>query len=146
VERPEAYGYDYKTTCDDLPDRQDDEACQAKPLGWRELTTEICAGRPVLSTFRPRGSTRGHMLVVKGFSTHSGRRVLLVDPGRLCPDGRPCEGELDEGFWVPYVVFAGGWYGGVHWVDFYGIRRAGRRSAALPAFGLVRKTHGRVRP
>jgi hypothetical protein len=123
VERPDLYGFDYKTTCDGLPNRQDDDACDARPLGWLALSAEICAGRPVLAAFRPRGSARGHMVVVKGFSIHGGRRVLVVDPKRLCPNGRACEGELDEGFWIPYDEYAAGWGGLVHWLDFYGIRR-----------------------
>lgn len=123
VERPDLYPLEYKTTCDGLPNRQDDEACHARPLGWMALAAELCAGRPVLASFRSRGSTRGHMVVVKGFSIHGGRRVLVVDPKRLCPPGRDCEGELDEGFWIPYEEYAAGWGGLVHWVDFYGIRR-----------------------
>lgn len=62
------------------------------------------------------------MIVVKGFSTRPDRRVLVVDPKRLCPPGRDCEGELDEGFWLSYEEFAQGWDGRSHWVDFYGIR------------------------
>ena len=124
AENPETYRFDYKTTCDDLPNRHDDEACDAKPLGWHDLAAELCAGRPVLASFRSRGSARGHMIVVKGFSTHPDRRVLLVDPRQLCPSGRDCEGELDEGFWLPYDEFAAGWGGRVHWVDFYGIRKS----------------------
>ena len=123
VERPDLYGFDYKTTCDGLPNRQEDEACDVKPLGWLELSAEICAGRPVLAAFRARGSARGHMVVVKGFSIHGGRRVLIVDPKRLCPTGRNCEGELDEGFWIPYDEYAAGWGGYVHWFDFYGIKK-----------------------
>lgn len=125
VERPEVYGFEYRTTCDALPGRQDDPACDARPIGWRALTVEICAGRPVIASFRTPGSAVGHTLVVKGFSTHGGRRVLLVDPAQLCPPGRDCEGELDEGFWVSYDEFVVGWGGRAHWVDFYGIRRAG---------------------
>jgi hypothetical protein len=68
-------------------------------------------------------SAQGHLVVVKGFSIHGGRRVLIVDPKRLCPEGRACEGELDEGFWIPYDEYAAGWGGLVHWVDFYAIRR-----------------------
>jgi len=128
VERPDRYGFDYKTTCDGLPKRQDDDGCEARPLGWLALAAEICAGRPVLAAFRSRGSARGHMVVVKGVSIHGGRRVLVVDPKRLCPEGRDCEGELDEGFWLSYEEYAAGWSGLVHWVDFYGIRR---RMAAL---------------
>lgn len=124
VERPGGYPFDYKTTCDMLPRRQDDDACEARPLGWGALTAEVCAGRPVLAAFRSRGSARGHLLVVKGFSTHPRPRVLLVDPRQLCPEGRDCEGEIDEGFWLSYDEFAAGWGGRVHWVDFYGIRRA----------------------
>ncbi len=123
VEKTDRYGFDYKTTCDGLPGRQDDEACEARPLDWQALSAEICAGRPVLAAFRSPGATRGHMVVVKGFSIHGGRRVLVVDPKRLCPPGRACEGELDEGFWIPYDEYAAGWGGMVHWVDFYGIRR-----------------------
>jgi hypothetical protein len=123
VERPDLYGFEYRTTCDGLPKRQDDEACDARPLGWQELSSEICAGRPVLAAFRSQGSVRGHMVVVKGFSIHGGRRVLVVDPKRLCPEGRACEGELDEGFWIPYDEYAAGWGGVVHWVDFFAIRR-----------------------
>jgi hypothetical protein len=123
VEKPEVYGFDYRTTCDALPGRQDDEACDASPIGWRELSVEICAGRPVVAAFRAPGSAVGHTLVVKGFSTRPDRRVLLVDPAQLCPPGRDCEGELDEGFWVAYDEYATGWGGRVHWVDFYGIRR-----------------------
>lgn len=63
------------------------------------------------------------MVVVKGFSIHGGRRVLVVDPKQLCPPGRACEGELDEGFWIQYDEFASGWGGLPHWLDFYGIRR-----------------------
>jgi hypothetical protein len=123
VEKPERYSFDYATTCDGLKDRQDDEACDAKPLGWKELTAEICVGRPVIASLRPRGSTRGHTIIVKGFSTWPNRRVLVVDPMRLCPPGRHCEGELDEGFWLSYDEYVAGWDGMVHWVDFYGIRR-----------------------
>lgn len=123
VERPDLYGYEYRTTCDGLPKRQDDEACEARPLGWLELAREICAGRPVLAALRPRGPLQGHLVVVKGFSIHGGRRVLVVDPKRLCPPGRACEGELDEGFWISYEEYAAGWAGLVHWLDFYGIRK-----------------------
>jgi hypothetical protein len=130
VESSGTYAFDYKTTCDGLPDRQDDDACDAKPLGWHDLAAELCAGRPVLASFRSRGSARGHMLVVKGFSTHPNRRVLLVDPMQLCPPGRDCEGELDEGFWLSYDEFAAGWGGRGHWVDFYGIHRGSRPSVA----------------
>lgn len=122
VERPDLYGFDYRTTCDALPNRHDDEACDARPIAWLELSAEICAGRPVLAALRPRESTRGHLVVVKGVSIHGGRRVLIVDPKRLCPPGRACEGELDEAFWIPYDEYAAGWGGLVHWVDFYGIR------------------------
>jgi len=123
VESPERYRFDYRTTCDGLPGRQDDEACAARPLGWREVTVEICGGRPVLAAFRAPGAAVGHLIVVKGFSTHPSPRVLLVDPKRLCPSGRDCEGELDEGFWVSYEEYAKGFGGHVHWVDFFGIRR-----------------------
>jgi len=123
VEKPERYLFDYRTTCDDLPNRQDDDSCDAKPLGWRALVAEICAGRPVIASLRPRGSSWGHTVVVKGFSTRPAPRVLVVDPMRLCPSGRDCEGELDEGFWISYDEYASGWGGLVHWVDFFGIRR-----------------------
>jgi hypothetical protein len=82
----------------------------------------------------------GHTLVVKGFSTHPDRRVLLVDPAQLCPPGRDCEGELDEGFWISYDEYATGWGGRVHWVDFYGIRprrRENRWSAPRSSRWLV---------
>ena len=125
VEKPEVYGFEYRTTCDALRERQDDPACDGSPIAWRALTVELCAGRPVIASFRSPGSAVGHTLVVKGFSTHGGRRVLLVDPAQLCPPGRDCEGELDEGFWVSYEEYAAGWGGRAHWVDFYGIRRAG---------------------
>ena len=133
VERPDSYAFDYKTTCDELPGRQDGDACDARPLEWLALSGEICAGRPVLAAFRSRGSARGHLIVVKGFSTHGGRRVLVVDPQRLCPADRDCEGELDEGFWLSYEEYAAGWDGLVHWVDFYGIRAVSevRRGAGL---------------
>ena len=85
VDRPERYRFDYETTCDDLPGRQDDGACDMRPLGWRELAAEICAGRPVLAALRAAGSTQGHVVVVKGFSTRPSRRVLVVDPLQLCP-------------------------------------------------------------
>jgi hypothetical protein len=123
VERPDSYPYEYRTTCDGLPRRQDDERCDAKPLDWLSLTAELCAGRPVIASLHARGSTRGHTLVVKGFSTHGGRRVLIDDPWQLCPAERDCEGELDEGFWLSYEEYAAGWDGLQHWVDFYGIRR-----------------------
>jgi hypothetical protein len=123
VEKPARYGFAYATTCDALPRRQDDEACDARPLGWAPLTAEICAGRPVIASLRYRGSATGHTVVVKGFSTRPYRRVLVVDPMRLCPPGRDCEGELDEGFWLTYEEYAAGWDGRVHWVDFYAIRR-----------------------
>jgi hypothetical protein len=106
-----------------LPERYNDEARDARPLGWRELTVEICAGRPVIASLRSRGSTKGHTVVVKGFSTRPHRRVLVLDPARLCPPGRDCEGELDEGFWLSYDEYVAGWNGLVHWVDFYGIKR-----------------------
>jgi len=123
VERPQRYAFEYKTTCDALPNRQDDEACEASPLGWQELTAEICGGWPVLASLRVQGASKGHTVVVKGFSTRPHRRVLVVDPVRLCPSGRDCEGELDEGFWLSYDEYAAGWGGMVHWVDFYGIRK-----------------------
>jgi len=123
VERPDLYGYVYKTTCDAFSNRLDDEACDMRPLGWFELTAEICAGRPVLAALRSPGSLRGHLVVVKGFSSHGGRRVLVVDPRRLCPLDRECEGELDEGLWITYDEFVSGWSGLAHWVDFYGLRR-----------------------
>jgi hypothetical protein len=128
VEKPEVYGLDYRTTCDDLPLRQHDAACDARPIAWRDLTVEICAGRPVIASFRAPGALVGHTLVVKGVSAHGGRRVLLADPAVLCPPGRDCEGELDEGFWVSYDEYAAGWGGRAHWVDFHGIRRlSGKR-------------------
>lgn len=123
VERQGLFGIGYRTTCDELPGRQDDDGCDARPLGWLALSAEICAGRPVLAAFRSRESVRGHLIVVKGFSTHGGRRVLVVDPRRLCPPDRDCEGELDEGFWVPYEEFSTALGGLGHWVDFYGIHR-----------------------
>ena len=123
VEKPELYGFGYATTCDGLPERQNDSACASKALGWSALTAEVCAGRPVIASLRPRGSARGHTVVVKGFSTRPGRRVLVVDPAKLCPAGRDCEGELDESFWMSYDEYAAGWDGMVHWVDFYGIKR-----------------------
>jgi hypothetical protein len=123
VEKPEWYDFTYATTCDALPQRQDDDACDAKPLGWTALTAELCAGRPVIASLRSRGSTKGHTVVVKGFSTRPHRRVLVLDPMRLCPPGRDCEGELDESFWISYDEYARGWNGMVHWVDFFGIRR-----------------------
>jgi len=133
VERPDRYAFDHRTTCDDLPGRQDDEACDARPLGWLELTAEICAGRPVIGALRSRGSSIGHVVVVKGFSTHPAPRVLVVDPRSVCPPGRDCEGELDEAFRLSYEEFAAGWDGLVHWVDFYGVRR----SAGRPDTGSV---------
>jgi len=123
VEKPALYEFEFRTTCDALPGRHDDEGCAAKPLPWRRLAAEICAGRPVIATLRSPVSTRGHAVVVKGISNHRGRRVLVVDPARLCPPDRDCEGELDEAFWIPYEEYAAGWAGLVHWVDFYGIRR-----------------------
>ena len=96
-----------RTTCDELPGRQDDEACDARPLGWLALSAEICAGRPVLAAFRSRGSVRGHMIVVKGFSVHgrAGGCWSWTRGGSVRP-GRDCEGELDEGFWLPYEEFS----------------------------------------
>jgi len=123
VEKPERYGFEYKTTCDALEKRQNDDACDSRPLGWAELTAEICAGRPVIASLRARGSLTGHTVVVKGFSSRPARRVLVLDPSKLCPSNRDCEGELDEGFWISYEEFAAGWDGLVHWVDFYGIRK-----------------------
>ena len=66
------------------------------------------------------------MVVVKGISSHYGRRVLVIDSKQVCPPERDCEGELDEGFWVSFEEFATGLYGMSHWVDFYGLRRAVR--------------------
>lgn len=132
VDRPERYRFHYETTCDDLPGRQDDVACDLRPLGWRELTAEICAGRPVLAALRAAGSTQGHVVVVKGFSTRPHRRVLVVDPIQLCPPGRDCEGELDEAFWLSYDEFAAGWGGRRHWVDFHGIRAGSEKRSARP--------------
>jgi hypothetical protein len=123
VERPGRYPFDYRTTCDGLRGRHEDEGCDARPLGWYALTAEICKGRPVVAALRPRGAGIGHLVVVKGFSTRPWPRVLVVDSARLCPSGRDCEGELDEGFWLSYEEYAAGWGGLAHWVDFYGIRR-----------------------
>jgi hypothetical protein len=146
VERPDAYPFAYATTCDGFPGRQDDESCDTRPLEWTALTAEICSGRPVIAALRPAGSTRGHTVVVKGFSTRPERRVLVVDPARVCPADRDCEGELDEGFWISYDEYVAGWNGMVHWVDFYGIaRRArGKRTAASvqPASGVGQEVSG----
>jgi hypothetical protein len=134
AEKPALYAFDYRTTCDALPKRQDDEGCDGRALTWRELAAEVCAGRPVIAALRSPGATRGHTVVVKGISTHPVPRVLVVDPAGLCPPGRDCEGELDEAFWLSYDEYAAGWGGRTHWVDFYGIRRrehcAGNRAAA----------------
>jgi hypothetical protein len=74
VENPEQYTFSYVTTCDGLAERQDDEACVAKPIGWKALTAEICAGRPVIASLRPSpGSAKGHTIVVRGFSLHGHR-------------------------------------------------------------------------
>ena len=97
-------------------------ATRSRSAGGRS-SAEICAGRPVIASLAPRGSSWGHTVVVKGFSTRPAPRVLVVDPMRLCPSGRDCEGELDEGFWISYDEYASGWGGIVHWVDFFGIRR-----------------------
>jgi hypothetical protein len=129
VEKPKRYPFEFRTTCDGFPERLDDDGCDRMPLGWHDLTAEICKGRPVLAALRPRGSEVGHLVVVKGFSTHPRPRVLVVDPRSLCPPDRDCEGELDEGFWLPYEEYAAGWGGLVHWVDFYGIRRRGAENA-----------------
>jgi hypothetical protein len=123
VERPDLYSFDYRTTCDSLLGRQDDEACDARPLSWATLVNELCEGRPVIASLRPRGSSWGHMVVVKGISTRPAPRVLVVDPMRVCPLARECEGELDEGLWLSYEQYAAGWGGMVHWVDFFGIRK-----------------------
>jgi hypothetical protein len=123
VGHAERYPFDYLTTCDGLAGRQDDEACDGRPLAWRALTAEICAGRPVIASLHPRGSSRGHMIVVMGFSTYPAPRVLVVDPMRLCPPGRNCYGQLNEAFWLSYDEYVAGWGGMVHWVDFYGIRK-----------------------
>jgi len=128
VERPDRYAFAYATTCDRLPGRQDDEGCATRPLEWSALTAEICAGRPVIAALRPRGSPRGHTVVVKGFASRPDKRVLVVDPARVCPADRDCEGELDEGFWISYDEYVAGWNGMVHWVDFYGIRRRAREN------------------
>ena len=142
VEKPDRYSFEYKTTCDSLEKRQDDESCDGKPLGWTELTAEICAGRPVIASLRPRGSAIGHTVVVKGFSSRPHRRVLVLDPSKLCPSGRDCEGELDEGFWISYEEFAAGWDGRVHWVDFFGIRRVetGKPMTASVKWPTTRRT------
>lgn len=123
VERPSRYAFEYRTTCDGLPEGLEDDGCTAMALGWYELTAEICKGRPVLAALRRRGSDVGHLVVVKGISTRPVPRVLVVDPAGPCPPGRDCEGELDEAYWLPYEEYAAGWGGLVHWVDFYGIRR-----------------------
>jgi hypothetical protein len=123
VEMPGAYPFEYRTTCDGLPRGFEDDGCDGRPLGWYELAAEICKGRPVLAALRLRGSDVGHVVVVKGISTHPSPRVLVVDPAGLCPPGRDCEGELDEGFWLSYAEYAAGWGGLAHWLDFYGIRR-----------------------
>jgi len=133
VEVPERYPFEYHTTCDDLPVRQDDEACDRRPLDWLALTAEVCAGRPVLAALRAPGVAIGHLVVVKGFSTHPSPRVLVVDPRSLCPPGRDCEGELDEGFWLSYDEYVAGWNGLAHWVDFYGIRKAGETAQTRPS-------------
>ena len=121
---PDRFGFDYATTCDALEDRQDDPACAQRPLDWLPLTTELCAGRPIIASLRARGSVAGAYGRGQGvLQLGPTRRVLVVDPARLCPAGRDCEGELDEGFWLTYDEYAAGWGGLEHWVDFYGIRR-----------------------
>jgi hypothetical protein len=47
-------------------------------------------------------ATSASSVVVKGFSIRPRRRVLVVDPRKLCPPGHDCEGELDESFWISY--------------------------------------------
>ena len=123
VEKSSRYGFEYRTTCDGLAEGIADEDCDAMALGWYELTAEICKGRPVLAALRRGVVDVGHLVVVKGISTHGGPRVLIVDPAGVCPAGRECEGELDEAFWISYEEYAAGWGGLAHWVDFYGLRR-----------------------
>jgi len=130
VARPDRYAFDYRTTCDDLEGRQDDAACEGRPLAWDALTAELCAGRPLIASLRAPGAATGHMVAVKGFSTWPWPRVLVLDPRRLCPPGRHCEGELDEGFWLSWDEYAAGWDGLRHWVDFYEIRRRSADQAA----------------
>ena len=97
VERPEHYSFRYQTTCDGLPLRQDDEACDGKPLGWRELTDEICGGRPVIASLRSRGSRRGG---TRSWSRDSPRwphrRVLVVDPEEALPGGPALRGGAER--------------------------------------------------
>ena len=100
VERPDRYEFEYRTTCDGLPNRQDDDACETSPLGWMSLSAELCAGRPVLAAFRSPGATRGHMVVVKGFSIHggqarAGRGSEAALPARAGLRGRAGRGLLD---------------------------------------------------
>ncbi len=140
AERPALYAFDYRTTCDALPKRQDDEGCDGKALAWRELAAEVCAGRPVIAALRSPGSPRGHTVVVKGISTHPVPRVLVVDPAELCPPGRDCEGELDEAFWLSYEEYAAGWGGRAHWVDFYEIRRREQRPGNREAASVYEST------
>ena len=95
--------------------------CEASRLAFADRRA---LRRPaVLAALHKRGSTRGHLVVVKGFSTHGGRRVLVVDRRQLCPSDRACEGELDEAARLTYDEYVSGWSGFAHWVDFYRIKR-----------------------
>jgi len=122
VEKPERYNFSYTTTCDALPRRQNDEAA-ARAAGVDGAHGRDLRG-PAGDRFREvsRVGERPHDHR-QGLLEPPNKRVLVVDPARLCAAGRDCEGELDEGFWLSYDEYVAGWDGMVHWVDFYGIKR-----------------------
>jgi hypothetical protein len=132
------YGFEFQTTCDPLLETEWDR-CAGEPLTWQKLTDEIRSGRPVLFSERPTGQWRevGHSMIAFGYTTtmEEGREkrwILVFDPKRVCREScvRPgppcCHGDA---WWLSYDEYRtqGGYS---HWIDFYGIRKKPRSSAA----------------
>jgi hypothetical protein len=129
--RLETYGFEFRTTCDPLPEAAWDE-CAGEPLTWQALVSEVSAGRPVLTAHRPRNprlDPLGHTTVVLGTATTSEypkeqHWVLVFDPKRVCRDSCEradppcCQGDAS---WIPYGEYRAP-EGYSHWIDLYGIK------------------------
>jgi len=86
-------------------------------LGWQSLTSEIEAGRPIISSWHYKGEG-GHVFVVTGYCIQAGRQMVIInDP---IPKGLIGFGQSAT---IPFSEFQNGKsIGDTHWFDYYNIK------------------------